>query len=75
LYTNGLDLPKYNQLHKAQQPVAADAPGFREALELFIIPAEMMFLYQHCLAKPKESFFISATAHIQVISKACGLSK
>ena len=74
LYTNGLDLPKYNQLHKAQQPVAADAPGFREALENIVIPAEMMFLYQHCLAKPKESFFISATAHIQVISKACGLS-
>jgi hypothetical protein len=74
LYTNGLDAPKYNQLHKAQQPVAADAPGSREALENIVIPQEMIFLYQNCLAQPKESFFISATAHIQVISKACGLS-
>jgi hypothetical protein len=74
LYTNGLDPPKYNLLHKAQQPVAANAPGFREALESITIPPQMMFLYQTCLAKPKESFFISAIAHIQVISKACGLS-
>ncbi len=54
--------------------MAADAPGFRQALENIIIPAEMMFLYHHCLAKPKESFFISAIAHIQVISRACGLT-
>jgi hypothetical protein len=74
LYTNGLDAPKYNKLHKAQQPVAVDAPGFREALENIVIPQEMMFLYQTCLAQPKESFFISAIAHIQVIAKACGLS-
>jgi hypothetical protein len=38
LYTNGLDPPKYNLLHKAQQPVAANAPGFREALESITIP-------------------------------------
>jgi hypothetical protein len=74
LYTNGLDPPNYNRLHKAQQPVAADAPGFREASENIVIPPEMMFLYQHCLAKPKESFFISAIAHIQVISQVCGLT-
>jgi hypothetical protein len=74
LYTNALDPPKYNLLHKAQQPVAADAPGFREASEKIIIPSEMMLLYQHFLAKPKESFFISAMAHINIISKVCGLS-
>jgi hypothetical protein len=74
LYTNGLDAPKYNQLHKAQQPVAADAPGFREALQNIVIPQEMMILYQTCVTQPKESFFLSALAHIQVISKACGLS-
>jgi hypothetical protein len=74
LYTNGLDPPKYNLLHKAQQPVAANAPGFREALENIIIPPRMIFLYQTCLTKPKDSFFISVIAHIQVISKACGLS-
>ena len=27
------DEPTYNLLHKAQQPVAVDAPGFREALD------------------------------------------
>jgi hypothetical protein len=74
LYTNGLDPPNYNRLHKAQQSVAADALGFREALENIVIPPEMIFLYQHCLAKPKESFFILAIAHIQVISKVCGLT-
>ncbi len=74
LYTNGLDLPNYNRLHKAQQPVAADAPGFRQASENIVIPLQMMLLYQHCLEKPKESFFISALAHIQVILKVCGLT-
>ena len=74
LYTNGLDPPKYNLLHKAQQPVDVNAPGFREALEKIVIPPQMIYLYQHCLAKPKDSFFISAIAHIQVISKVCGLS-
>ncbi len=53
LYTNGLDEPKYNLLHKAQQSVAANAPGFLEALNNITIPAEMMFLYHNCLAKPK----------------------
>ena len=69
-----VDPPKYNLEHEAHKPVAADAPGFREALDNITIPTEMMFLYQHCLAKPKDSFFISATAHIQVISKVCGLT-
>ena len=44
IYTNGLDPPQYNRLHKAQQPVAADAPGFLEASCSLIIPKEMMFL-------------------------------
>jgi hypothetical protein len=74
LYMNGLDLPKYNLLHKAQQSVDADAPGFSEALKNIVIPAKLMYLYQNCLVKPKESFFIAAIAHIQVISEACGLS-
>ncbi len=74
LYTNGLDLPQYNLLHKAQQPVSANAPGFSEALENFAVPPQMMFLYNSVLEKPKESFFISAIAHIQVISLACGLT-
>jgi hypothetical protein len=34
----------------------------------------LMCLYQNCLAKPKDSFFISASVHIQVISHACGLT-
>ena len=59
LYANALDPRKYNLMHKAQQPVAADAPGFREAAEKIKIPAQMMILYQHCLQKPKDSFFIS----------------
>jgi hypothetical protein len=33
-----------------------------------------MCLCQNCLAKPKDSFFISASVHIQVISHACGLT-
>ena len=74
LYTNTLDSPKYNLLHKVQQPVAdINAPGFHEKAEKIIIPPEMMFLHQHCLAKPNDSFFISTIAHTQVISKACGL--
>jgi hypothetical protein len=74
LYTNGLDPPKFNLLHKAQQPVSADAPGFREAMDGFVVPPQLMHLYQNCLAKPKDSFFISASVHIQVISHACGLT-
>jgi hypothetical protein len=38
LHTNGLDPPKFNLLHKAQQPVSADAPGFREAMDGFVVP-------------------------------------
>jgi hypothetical protein len=74
LHTNGLDSPKFNLLHKAQQPVSADAPGFREAMDGFVVPPQLMHLYQNCLAKPKDSFFISASVHIQVISHACGLT-
>jgi hypothetical protein len=74
LYTNGLDPPKFNLLHKAQQPVSADAPGFREAMDGFVVPPQLMYLYQNCLAKPKDSFFISASVHIHVISHACGLT-
>jgi hypothetical protein len=74
LDTNGLDPPKFNPLHKAQQPVSADAPGFREAMDVFVVPPQLMSLCQNCLAKPKDSFFISASVHIQVISHACGLT-
>jgi hypothetical protein len=54
--------------------VAADAPGFCEASEKIVIPPKMVFHCQPSLSKPKESSFISATAHIQAISKVCGLS-
>jgi hypothetical protein len=54
LYTNGLDLPKYNKMHKAQLPVSANAPGFKEALKELVIPPEMALLYTRCLAFPKE---------------------
>jgi hypothetical protein len=74
LHTNGPDPPKFNLLHKAQQAVATAAPGFGEALDRRAILPQMMHLCQHCLAKPKDSFFISAGAHIQVISQACGLT-
>jgi hypothetical protein len=56
------------------QPVSADAPGFCEAMDVFVVPPQSMRLYQNCLAKPKDSFFISASVHIQVISHACGLT-
>ena len=72
-YTNAPDPPKYNLLHKGQQPVTANGPWFHKALEKIIIPPKMMFLYQHCLAKSKDSLIISAIAHIQVISKGYGL--
>ena len=55
LYTNGLEPPKYNKMHKAQNRVSADAPGFQEALEDFKIPDEMMYLYAQCLKKPRLS--------------------
>jgi hypothetical protein len=74
LHTNRLDPPKFDLLHEAQQPVSADAPGFREALDVFVVPPQLMSLHQNCLAKPKDSFFISASVHIHVISHACGLT-
>jgi hypothetical protein len=37
--------------------MAADAPGFREALEQITIPPEMMLLYQHCLAELQNQEF------------------
>jgi hypothetical protein len=54
--------------------VSADAPGFCEAMDGFVVPSQLKYLYQNCLAKPKDCFFISASVHIQVISHACGLT-
>jgi hypothetical protein len=65
---------KCSRLHKAQQPVAANAPGFLEASETVDIPPELTCLCQNYLAKIKHSFFIAATAHIDAISQVCGLS-
>jgi hypothetical protein len=74
LYTNGLDPPERSRNHKAQQPVAMDAPGFREALQTVTIPPTMLLLYQQSLGRPRDSFFMSAAGHIKVIATACTMS-
>jgi hypothetical protein len=74
LHTNGLDLPKHNRLHKVQHPVTPDAPGFLEALDALVIPPALKQLCNNCLTPTKPAFFISATAHLNVISQACGLT-
>ena len=74
LYTNGLDLPKFNKMHKAQHAVSTDAPGFKQALDELVIPRTMLLLYTNCLDRPKESFYLSATSHIQIIAQCCGVS-
>ena len=74
LHTNGLDLPKFNRHHKAQLPVAQDAPGFLEANDALIIPRTLRHLYNNCLTQTKPAFFISATAHVHAIAQVCGLT-
>jgi hypothetical protein len=48
LCTNGLDLPKCNRLHKAQCPVAPDAPGFLEAKDVLVILPTLKHLHNNC---------------------------
>jgi hypothetical protein len=72
LHTNGLDPPKINLLHKAQQPVSADAPGFREAMDVFVVPLQLMCLYQIVLRNPRIPFlfqrvFISRSFLMRVV--------
>jgi hypothetical protein len=74
LCTNGLDLPKCNRPHKAQHPVAPDAPGFLEASDTLVFPPTLKHLCNNCLIPTKEAFLISATAHVHVILQACGLA-
>jgi hypothetical protein len=75
LYTNGIDVPLYGKLHKAQHPVSAETPEFSEVLKIISITPPQLLLFQRFIDKSKDSFFMLATAHVQVVATAaCNLT-
>jgi hypothetical protein len=61
-------------MHKAQYPVPNTDPKFAEVLKNISITLSQLLLFQHSSNTPKDSFFMLASAHIQVIASACNLT-
>jgi hypothetical protein len=52
----------------------AGAHGFLQASDALVILPTLKHLCNNCLTQTKEAFFISATAHVNVISQVCSLT-
>jgi hypothetical protein len=67
LYTNGLDSPQFNKMHKAQYPVSNTDPKFAEVLNnISIIPSQLL-LFQHSGNAPKDEILVRYTSEVPCI--------